>query len=137
MTDVEMPDGTIVRASALSARMANDPDRDFGLYLDPAWMPDWPATTIDWPDFGTPTSSEQAMQAIIETFNLARAGSRVEVGCLGGRGRTGTVLACFAVLCGLEPEQAVDFVRSGYDPSAIETVEQERWVEWFAAHRGK
>jgi hypothetical protein len=133
MPDVTLPDGTLVRASPLAARERLDAWRDYGLYLDPAWEPDWPADLIDWPDFGLPAVPEMARTRIVAAFRRARAGEHVEVGCLGGRGRTGTVLACFAVLCGLSPVEAIAFVRNGYDPAAIETQAQERWVSWFAA----
>ena len=55
-----------------------------------------------------------------------------EVGCLGGSGRTGTVLACMAVLAGVPPAQAVAWVRASYRPEAVETADQEAWVQWFA-----
>jgi protein-tyrosine phosphatase len=55
-------------------------------------------------------------------------GERNGAGCLGGSGRTGTVIACMAVLAGLPVEQAVAWVRAGYRPSAVETAEQEAWV---------
>jgi hypothetical protein len=32
-------------------------------------------------------------------LDRARAGQRVEIGCYGGHGRTGTALACLAILC--------------------------------------
>jgi len=37
-----------------------------------------------------------------------------------------------AVLAGLDPVDAVVWVRANYRPAAIETTEQERWVGWFA-----
>jgi protein-tyrosine phosphatase len=49
-----------------------------------------------------------------------------------GSGRTGTVLACMAVLAGVPPPEAVEWVRANYRPEAVETVEQEAWVRWFA-----
>lgn len=61
---------------------------------------------------------------------------RVVVACAGGRGRTGTVLACLAVLDGRGPEQAVAFVRQGYHPRAVETRGQRRFVAEFAAAVG-
>jgi hypothetical protein len=131
--DVTFPDGTRVRASGLADRRADDDERDFGLYLDEAWAPTWPACVIDWPDFGTPRDRPRAAADIRAAFARARAGERVEVGCLGGRGRTGTVLACMAVLAGVPPEAAVPWVRGAYDPRAVETPEQEEWVAWFAA----
>lgn len=132
MVNVQLPDGTTVRATPLADRNPLDPERDLGLYLDAAWAPDWPALVIDWPDYGLPASSTTAYQTIIEAFDLARAGERLEVGCRAALGRTGTVLACFAVLCGLEAAEAIDWVRSGYDARAIETTDQEAWVRWFA-----
>lgn len=132
MTSVELPNGTIVRGCGIANRGANTRWRDFGIYLDPAWEPEWPAVLVDWPDFGLPASDEVAFQAIKDAFDRARSGARVEVGCLGGLGRTGTVLACFAVCCGLSAERAVEWVRANYDKRAIETLDQEAWVAWFA-----
>ena len=56
----------------------------------------------------------------------------MEVGCLGGSGRTGTVLACMAVLAGVPPPEAVPWVRETYRREAVETADQEAWVQWFA-----
>jgi len=55
----------------------------------------------------------------------------VEVACAGGRGRTGTALACLAVLDGVPGPQAVAFVREHYDGHAVETVRQRRFVASF------
>jgi protein-tyrosine phosphatase len=56
---------------------------------------------------------------------------RVEVACGGGFGRTGTALACLAVLDGVDPAHAVDFVRAGYLRHAVETPWQRRFVRRF------
>lgn len=133
MPGVRLPDGTTVRASSISDRQAADPWRDFGLYLDAAWKPDWPAGTIDWPDFRLPACPDHALNQIVSTYERVRSGERIEVGCLGGLGRTGTVLACFCVLSGLDAPSAIEWVRTGYDRRAIETAEQEQWVAWFAS----
>jgi protein-tyrosine phosphatase len=61
------------------------------------------------------------------------ASDRVEVACGGGRGRTGTALACLAVLDGVPAADAVAFVRRAYDPRAVETPWQRRFVERFTA----
>jgi hypothetical protein len=37
-----------------------------------------------------------------------------------------------AVLAGVPSSDAVEWVRAAYRPEAVETVEQERWVDWFA-----
>jgi hypothetical protein len=134
--DVTLPDGTPVRACSLAER---EPDaaRDFGLYMDERWEPTWPAELIDWEDFGLPADPERAAAQIDDAFARARAGERVEIGCLGGRGRTGTVLACMAVLAGLPTPEAVAWVRANYRPEAVETPEQEAWVTWFAARASR
>lgn len=137
MPEVHLPDGSTVWATAIAHRDINDPVRDFGLYLDPAWKPDWPADLIDWPDFGTPAEPDRAFEQISKTYARISAGEHVEIGCIGGMGRTGTVLACFAVMCGLSPGSAIDWVRARYDHRAIETAEQEQWVSWFATKLAK
>jgi hypothetical protein len=37
-----------------------------------------------------------------------------------------------AVLAGVPPAEAVPWVRAAYRPEAVETAEQEAWVQWFA-----
>jgi protein-tyrosine phosphatase len=132
MAVVTFPDGSKVRASPISERRVDDPERGFGLYLDKQWNPTWEACVIDWPDFGLPEDPEAAADDIAAAFDRARRGELVEVGCLGGRGRTGTVLACMAVLAGVPGDEAVPWIRQAYRPEAVETPEQEEWVEWFA-----
>ena len=130
--DVEFPDGTVVRASSLSERVEHDPTRAFGLYLDMRWLPTWPAEVVEWQDFGLPADPDRAADQIVAAFALARRGDVVEVGCVGGLGRTGTVLACMAVLAGVPPASAVEWVRREYNAAAVETIAQEHWVRWFA-----
>jgi hypothetical protein len=129
--DVGFPDGTVVRGSSLPDRDKDDGWREYGLYLDARWSPSWPAEVIEWEDFGLPASFDDAVQAIEHAFDLARSGKRVEVGCLGGKGRTGTVLACMAILAGVPPVDAVNWVQGNYSPKAIENEGQERWVSRF------
>jgi hypothetical protein len=131
--DVVFPDGTKVRASSLAERDEHAPGRDFGLYLDPRWEPAWPAEIGDWPDFGVPADAARAAAQIRDAFTRAKGGQVVEVGCLGGLGRTGTVLACMAVLAGVDAEDAVAWVRANYRIGAVETPDQEAWVRSFAA----
>jgi hypothetical protein len=133
LPDVRFPDGTVVRASPLRERGAAE--CDFGVYMDARWAPTWPAVLIDWQDFGLPHDPVSAAATIRDAYARARAGERVEVGCAGGLGRTGTVLACMAVLAGVPVDDAVGWVRRNYDVRAVETREQEAWVQWFAACR--
>ena len=91
----------------------------------------WESRWLRWPDFRLPADRDQA-RAVFEDA-LERAGvERVEFACGGGRGRTGTALACLAVLDGVRASQAVDFVRRNYDRHAVETPWQKGYVRRFA-----
>lgn len=132
MAIVRFPDGSRVRAVSLADRRVDDAERTYGLYLDARWAPTWPADVVAWPDFGLPQDSQVAARQITDAFLRARRGELVEIGCLGGSGRTGTVLACMAVLAGVPRAEAVPWVRAAYRQEAVETAEQEAWVQWFA-----
>ena len=122
-----------MRASSLAERDPDDPERAYGLYLDASWKPTWPAELVTWPDLGLPDEPEVAARQMAAAFGRAQDGELVEVGCLGGSGRTGTVLACMAVLAGVPGDEAVAWVRGAYRAQAVETPEQEAWVLWFAS----
>jgi protein-tyrosine phosphatase len=104
----------------------------FGLYLlgeePPATA--WPGRWIRWPDFRLPTDRADARDALVEAWRQSET-ERVEVACHGGRGRTGTALACLAVLDGVPASAAVEFVRAHYDAKAVETPWQRKYVERF------
>ena len=107
----------------------DEPFPDFGVYLlaRPPVLPEWESRWIRWPDFRTPHDPEDARAVLYEAW--VRAGrQRVEIACGRGRGRTGTALACLAVLDGLSPDEAVEFVRRRYHPRAVETPWQRRFV---------
>lgn len=131
---LEFPDGTTVYASSEHSREKHEEIPDFGLYLDNLWEPECMAYVIEWPDMGLPKSRDVAAKTIIDTYLKAMNGLWVEIGCIGGHGRTGTVLACMAVLSGLSTEDAISYVKTNYCSSAIETDRQEWFVEWFWAY---
>lgn len=132
-TDLSLPCGARVRASASWHRRESDPARGFGLYLDPQWSPTWPALEIAWENLGLPLDFDDAARKIEHAWERARAGELVEIGCQAGLGRTGTAIACMAILSGVEPRDAVAWVRSNYAVRAVETRLQEWWVLWFGA----
>lgn len=136
MAKVRFPDGTEIEAVGINARLVDKVGRNYGLYLDPRWQPTWSADVIEWADYGLPMDSDGAVETICKAFGRAKHGERMEVGCFGGLGRTGTVLACMAILAGIAPGQAVKWVRDHYDPCAVETPEQEQWVLWFGDQVG-
>ena len=127
---VVLPDGTELTAASFGSvdPYARAVPPDFGLYLDERWRPPWPHEHLDWPDFGVPDDPVVVVGALESLLDRARAGQRVEIGCYGGHGRTGTALACLAILCGQVPADAVSWVRVGYCERAIETDEQEAFA---------
>jgi protein-tyrosine phosphatase len=82
---------------------------------------------VRWPDFRLPADRGGAVAVLREVLEVAGS-RRVEVACAGGRGRTGTALAVLAVHDGVPADQAVAWVRAHYDPHAVETPWQRRWV---------
>ncbi len=130
LSPVSLPDGTEIIAASFDPKdsYARSQVPDFGLYFDPIWQPPWPHDHVDWPDGGVPLEPSTLFSALRTVLSRARASERVEIGCLGGHGRTGTAVACLAVICGSPPSQAVAWVRANYCPSAIESAEQESFV---------
>lgn len=129
---VIFPDGTQVLASGWLHRQPGEASPDFGLYLDQQWTPTWPAVMLDWPDFGVPSDRTAADREIRGALARARAGERVEVACIGGHGRTGTVLACMAILAGVPAAEAVEWVRSTYCRRAVQEPSQQYWIDRFS-----
>ncbi|MBS9373260.1 protein-tyrosine phosphatase family protein [Rhodococcus sp. B50] len=126
---LKLPSGRLVRGRGIRRPEFDEPFPDFGVYLlaRPPVPFDWESRWIHWPDFRTPRDPEDAHAVLYEAW--IRAGrQRVEIACGRGRGRTGTALACLAVLDGLSPDEAVDFVRCHYHPRAVETPWQRRFV---------
>ena len=133
---VALPSGRRVRGRGVGYSMPPGAQPAVSVYLldhapDGAAIGHWPARWVAWPDFAVPTDPGDLRQSLVEV--LARAGQeRVELACWGGRGRTGTALACLAILDGTPPGQAVAWVRRVYDPATVETPEQERFVATFS-----
>ena len=105
-----------------------DPAAERAVHLDERWQPPWPHDLLDWPDFSVPGDPAPVVAALESLLQRARAGERVEIGCDGGHGRTGTALACLAVLCGHAPDDAVSWVRATSCERAVETDEQEAFA---------
>ncbi len=108
--------------------------QSFGVYLldeQPESLT-WEARWVRWPDFRLPADRADAQDALYEVWRRS-ATERVEVACGGGRGRTGTALACMAVLDGVPAREAVAYVREHYDSQAVETPWQRRYVTRFPA----
>jgi hypothetical protein len=133
---LRLPSGRLVRGRSLRRGLPSGPLPGFGLYLagrEPqpvAWESRW----LRWPDFRLPSDRAAAAAALREAWVRA-ATDRVEVACWGGHGRTGTALACLAVLDGVPADEAVAYVRTHWSRRAVETPWQRRYVTRFAAPR--
>jgi hypothetical protein len=126
---VVLPDGRRLRGRGLRRSLPAGDVPAFGVYLlgrDPGPF-DWPHRWVRWPDFRTPASTADALDALSEAYERS-ATERVELACGGGVGRTGTALAAIAVLAGVPAADAVEWVRSHYNSRAVETPWQRRWA---------
>ncbi|BCU70457.1 dual specificity protein phosphatase family protein [Stygiolobus caldivivus] len=75
-----------------------------------------------------PDGHPPKMNQFTSIFNWLRKGKGNLVHCIGGMGRTGTIIASYLVLVeGLDAESAIEEVRR-YKPGAIQTYEQELFV---------
>jgi protein-tyrosine phosphatase len=104
----------------------------FALYLlghEPPPVP-WDSRWIHWPDFWLPSDRAATADALREAWARAEA-ERVEIACAGGFGRTGTALACLAVLDGVPGREAVAYAREHYASRAVETPWQRRFASRF------
>ena len=130
---LRLPSGRLVRGRGLRHPLPPDaPMPSYALYLlgsQPPPVP-WESVWLRWPDFRLPTDRPAARAALTEAWERA-AGECVEIACGGGRGRTGTALACLAVLDGVPAGEAVAYVRAHYDRRAVETPWQRRYVRRF------
>lgn len=80
-------------------------------------------------DFQVPRDVGEVGRGLRHVFTQLLRGRPVYVGCAGGWGRTGLMLALVAKVAG-EPDP-VAYVRQHYTPRAVETAAQERYVEQF------
>jgi hypothetical protein len=129
---LRLPSGRLVRGRGLRRPLPDGPLPDLAVHLlgrRPPPVP-WDSRWVRWPDFRLPADPAALRAALVEA--LERAGTdRVELACGGGRGRTGTALACLAVLDGVPADEAIGWVREHYDRRAVETRAQARFVRGF------
>ena len=111
-----MPEGA--RGLCLEARAARS--------AEAAWR-------LDVPDFGLPDEAalRVVLQQMLAEMRAAPDGA-YHIGCKAGLGRTGTAMACLALMAGAVEGDPVAWLRAAYNPEAIETPEQEDFVRRFA-----
>lgn len=133
---VVFPDGCRIRGVGWRRQDRwHDQHPDFSLVLlgkDLGCEPPWQHRWVRWPDFRLPTNRADALDAVREAHRRGHR-ERVDIGCGGGVGRTGTALALVAVLSGVPAATAVAWVRAHYRRRAVETRSQRRWVTAAAA----
>jgi protein-tyrosine phosphatase family protein len=130
---LRLPSGRLVRGRGLRNPLPPGPTPTFAIYLLGTTPPAvaWESRWLRWPDFWLPSDQARAREVLHEAYEHAMT-ERVEIACNGGRGRTGTALACLAVIDGVPANLAVAFVRRHYDRHAVETPCQRRYVTRFA-----
>ncbi|MFI7104590.1 protein-tyrosine phosphatase family protein [Streptomyces sp. NPDC050161] len=82
---------------------------------------------IPWRDFWLPADPDDAIRKLRLAYERA-ASERIEVCCGGGVGRTGTALSVMCVFEGMDPEEAVIWMRRNYHPRAVEVPWQRRFI---------
>lgn len=83
---------------------------------------------IDWPDYGVPNFTRAWWDYLINL--LEGINGHVQVGCLGGHGRTGTFAAILAGIQGWHgSEDVVAWLRKQYCVNAVESYEQIAYIE--------
>ncbi|HKR49923.1 MAG TPA: protein-tyrosine phosphatase family protein [Pseudonocardiaceae bacterium] len=128
-----LPSGKLVRGRGLKKLLPPGPRPDFALYLhgrEPLPV-EWESRWLHWPDFWLPTDRPAFGKVLRELLERAET-ERVEIACGGGIGRTGTALACLAVLDGVPNDEAIAYIRKNYSRRAVETPWQKRFVARFA-----
>jgi Swiss Army Knife protein, DSP-PTPase phosphatase domain len=131
---LRLPSGRLVRGRGLRQPLPPGERPSLGVYLLGTRPPEtgWEAWWLRWPDFGLPADRARARTILHRAWEQS-ATRRVEIACAGGRGRTGTALACLAVIDGVPADQAVAFVRQHYARRAVETPWQRHYAARFPA----
>ena len=151
---VEMPDAAARLDALLSEGIDTfinlaEPD-EMSAYLpllrQRAILLDIHPTYITFPivDLGLP--EPEAMRSILDAIERSLAdGRRIYLHCIGGIGRTGTVVGCYLIRQGFAPQQALEQITSywrseparRYIPFSPETPEQVAFVlNWHEGARG-
>ena len=144
--ELELADGHVVYLSSYSGTRGKAfPVRggpDAAVYMASSWIEDGsmfsncggelrrpgePATLyIEWPDFGR-IAVEQLIRAVDWVLAMLEVCETFEVGCIGGHGRTGTLVAAVLVGQGMAADEAIAYVKREYCDKAIETQNQQ-WL---------
>jgi len=86
---------------------------------------------IAWPDMQV-VPIPTLVQGIRWINHKLEGGEKVEIGCIGGHGRTGTMAAALLINQGMSAKKAIKKVRKTYCGKAIETKAQETMLKEYA-----
>jgi hypothetical protein len=103
---------------------------DKALELLPKELFDWsppPQVSLEWPDGGVPAISKEWWRELAKA--LPAIGGKVGCFCMGGHGRTGTMLSILYALTGNGKGDPVKAIRKKYCRHAVETEEQIEYIE--------
>ena len=123
------------------------PFPDLGIYLSTSWQfrlgsawsnslklkldAPYPAIIVDWPDMGV-LPYEEASHWVDFAIRHIMSGKKVDIGCQGGHGRTGTFYALLLRrLEGLNGDTAIQEVRRRLCKEAIESKSQIELIQKF------
>lgn len=119
-------DGLVVYGGSCSSPVVEDADVYVGLDRSmrrSTMAHPWTAgAEVYFPvvDRAAPKDADEFRAMVTWLVERVRAGDRVHVGCIGGHGRTGTVLAAMVAEMGL-CEDAIGYVRKNYCARAVES----------------
>jgi hypothetical protein len=94
-----------------------------------------PTLKIKWPDRGVPALTFAFWPALYDSLPDAEGKNKTMVACIGGHGRTGTALACLYLAHQkgkATAKQAISFIREHHCSKAIESIDQEDYIEYVA-----
>ena len=89
--------------------------------------PGYPELVIEWSDGRTPDVTRKEWKRLIT--DLSVFDGRVLIHCIGGHGRTGTLLVILSSLSGALKGDPVSWVRENYCKKTIETQEQIEYLQ--------
>lgn len=162
-TPVSLRDGLTVFASAWSDRPKyedpfikdNDDNLDYGFYLDDLWTGnrltaspgvELPVTArkpavIHFPciDQRAPADVRSFATMIEWLLTKIKEGKNVDIGCIGGHGRTGLTLCSLLIMQGMDPWDALSKIRTEYCDEAVESLAQEDFLGhlWSLCNEGE
>ncbi|MFH8409856.1 protein-tyrosine phosphatase family protein [Streptomyces sp. NPDC018019] len=126
---ITLPSGRRIRGRGLRYGLPEGQTPTLAVHLighQPDATP-WESLWVSWRDFWLPADPVDAMRTLRTAYERA-AGERVEVCCGGGVGRTGTALSVMCVFEGMNPKEAVTWVRRNYHSRAVEVPWQRRFI---------